>query len=391
MRFRIPPLGLGLALGVALIAGLMAWRGEAGAWHTWGLKTGIIKFLDAQVIAAGEVAWSAGLDPLQTNPGDIGRRPMNYPRIWQGLYGFGFDRTHGELLGWSVVALGLVGVWLSWPTATVAGAAFVVLFVFSPGILLGAERGNIDLAMFFLLALAVSVRSVLVKAALIGVAFVAKLFPLAGVAFVLARSRDEAWRIVGAFSVLAVGYLGLTLADLRLIAAATPQDWSLSYGRSVVPLKAESVWPGAGMWVSVGFAFALGVTGWVALAARRRGWRLATSGREAEGWWIGLACFLGTFLLGTNYAYRLIFLLLLVPQLWLWAREGVTLARVCLAAMLGAVWSFGLEAAAGGGALAAGIAFGVGQAALHGLFFAGVVCAVASWPEWATPRAAMRL
>jgi hypothetical protein len=386
MTLRLPPLALGLALGVALVAGLMAWRGEAGAWHAWGLKTGVVKFLDAQVIAAGEVAWSAGLDPLRTNPGDIGRRPMNYPRVWQGLYGLGLNRTHGELLGWTVVVLGLAGVWLAWPTASVGGAAFVVAFVFSPAILLGAERGNIDLAMFFLLALAVAVRSVLVKSALVFAAFVAKLFPLAGVAFVLARARDEAWRVIAVLGALAVAYLGLTLDDLRLIASGTPQDWELSYGRAVLPLKMETWWPGAGVPVTVLLAIGLAAALGLALAARRRGWALEATGRAGEGWWIGWACFVGTFLLGTNYVYRLIFLLLLVPQLWAWARAGDRVARVLLGAMLVAVWSFGLEAAGGRSPAAAALGFGVGQLALHTLFFFGVAVGVAAWPGWAVPK-----
>jgi len=381
-------MAIGLALAVVLIAGLMAWRGHAGAWQMWGLRPGMLKFLDAQVIAAGEVAWSEGKDPLKSNPADIAGRRLNYPRVWHGLYALGLTRDHGERLGWAMVGLGLAGVWLCWPTASVGGAVFVVLLVFSPAILLGAERGNIDLAVFFLLALTLAARRATTKGLLVGGAFAAKLFPLAGVAFVLARSQEEARRVAVALGAFALWYLCFTFDDLVWIRTGTPNDTVLSYGREVLPLRFEAWQAGAGAWVRVAFwAITLGVLA-AAVWARNRGWRLAAVERAGEGWWIGVACFAGTFLLGTNFVYRLVFLVLLVPQLWNWAGggAGAPLARAVLVAMLVGVWSFAWDPAVEGGQLAATIAFGVGQAALLVVFAGGLALAVAAWPDWAWPR-----
>ena len=56
----------------------------------------------------------------------------------------------------------------------------------------------------------------------------------------------------------------------------------------------------------------------------------------------GAAIYLGTFLLGNNWDYRLIFLILAIPQLVAWARDSACAvrraARVVLAAILVSLW-----------------------------------------------------
>jgi len=69
----------------------------------------------------------------------------------------------------------------------------------------------------------------------------------------------------------------------------------------------------------------------------------SAEGGRLDGFRLGGAIFIGTFLLGTNYNYRLAFLLFALPQLVAWLREAAPLRRlaagIALAALLFSLWS----------------------------------------------------
>jgi len=382
------PLACVLLCGVVLIATLMAALGWDRAWRVWNVQVAVQPFLDSQVIAAGATSWREGHDPLRFNPHDIGHRPMNYPRVWQGLFVLGLRQEHAAALGWTLAVLLLAGVWLAMPRLGWGEAAVVGLAVFSPAVLLGVERGNTDLAVFFVLAVALAVPGAAWNATWVAVAFALKLFPLAAGALLCGRPRREALIAGGVLAGFAVLYVTANVDDLRLISAATPRDTWLSYGLNVLPLRLGRVSGLAGLAAFAVAWLAVAAVVWGAWRARiRRGADAAIAAADGalDAFRVGAACYAGTFLLGNNFIYRLVFVVLVVPQLWRWARGTAaerTLARAGLVAALGSLWVLGFDRASWVVRRDEWLWFSVGQAFNWLLFATLCRLLISSLPEW---------
>lgn len=384
------PLACVLLGGALLIGTLLATLGWDRTWRVWNVQVAVQRFLDSQVIAAGAASYRDGYDPLRFNPHDIGHRPMNYPRVWQRLFDLGFRQEHAEVFGWTLAAMLVIGVWLALPSMGWGEAAVVGAVVFSPAVLLGVERGNTDLAVFFVLALALAVPRAAWHATWIAVAFALKLFPLAAAAVLLGRERRAAMIGAGALAVFAVAYLVTNFTDLRLISAGTPRDTWLSYGLNVVPLRVGQLWPGSGL-VAGGLAWA--ITSYVVFASVRA--RLletvpvaepASPDAALDAFRVGAACYVGTFLLGNNFIYRLVFLVFTVPQLWRWVRLEPgrrTMALAALAAVFVSVWVLGFDRSSWVVRRDEWAWFSVGQVANWTLFVAFCRLLASDLPDWA--------
>jgi hypothetical protein len=192
---------------------------------------------------------------------------------------------------------------------------------------------------------------------------------------------------------LAALYLLYTMADLRQIVATTPRDWWLSYGRVVITLRAQAAgWPMANL---LGPALNIAVLGWLAFTLGRW-WRQAGAAPPGmnpsglAGFRVGAACYVGTFLVGTNYDYKLLFLLLAVPQLQAWAKDERTgfkaWARVALAALYYSMWRMLIDPLLAAAGLGEPVAFAVGETAHWMLFGALSFLLAGTLPAWLRGR-----
>jgi len=339
------PILVVVAAGCLLLGALFLTQGVEAAWRWWNIPTMTPAFADLRSITGGADSYRAGYDPLIQNPGDPWGRPMNYPRIWQGLFWLGIDQGDTVPLGVGMALALLVGVLLvawyaDWPLALLWGTA-----LFSPSVLLGVERGNSDLLMFFLLALGLwlAPRRRWFALAAILAGFVLKLFPIFGLALFLREPVVRLLRLLAIAVLVVLGYLALSWSDLVQIQGATPKDWWFSFGRECFGIWLGQVvdagkgWPPVAPWVILGLAVA---ALWFDRVAP---WRSPAEGYALDAFRLGAAVFLGAFLLGTNYNYRLAFLLFALPQLLAWGREGAggrrLLAWTMLAALLFSLWS----------------------------------------------------
>jgi hypothetical protein len=152
--------------------------------------------------------------------------------------------------------------------------------------------------------------------------FLLKLFPLFGLALFLRERAPLLWRLFAVATAVALLYLGIYWSELAYIQGATPKDWWFSYGRECFGLwlsqqvEVGRGWPAIAPWVILAW---VGTAWWL---RRSRPWVSPQEGEALDAFRLGSAVFLGTFLLGTNYNYRLAFLLFAVPQLLRWATKG---------------------------------------------------------------------
>lgn len=309
-------------------------NGYGATWNLWNIGALSPSFADARVITSGAESASLGYDPLIENPRDPWGRKLNYPRIWQTLSGVGINQSHTVYFGIALAALFVTGIFLFTPHTISGITAFILIVsIFSPAVLLGVERGNIDLLMFFLLSAAIFymrrelLTSKVIAAISLLLAIVLKLFPVFGLGLVLSERKNIAVKT----GILLLGVAGIyalaTYNDLVLIHKATPKSGQYSYGIDVLwmnvsrddPMMRKILRVSSYFLASVSF---VGALYWI-YVKRAFGDLENVDGdrRSIDAFRVGSGIYIGTFLLGNNWDYRLMFLLFVIPQLSLWAKS----------------------------------------------------------------------
>jgi len=330
-----------------LFLGLMFFfHGYEPAWELWNIPTITPHFADARVITYGAESYRLGYDPMVENPAAPTGVLLNYPRIWQLLYPLGLKESHTTALGLLVILSYLVGLCLVLPNAKNKTLLLVFAAVLSPAALMGVERANIDLLMFFIIASSIvaAQRSPLGSALLVGAGFLLKLFPLfAWFSLVkFGKSKFARYSLIALGAVLLYSYA--TFRDLALISEGTPRGVFLSYGMNVYWMDLGEVDAAAGTNAKVLAYLLLIVIAVIAsytLFDRDESLEKQTEAMSLDAFRAGAGIYLSTFLIGNNWDYRLIFLIFTLPQLVLWSQRKDFISkfsRVIIAAILISFW-----------------------------------------------------
>jgi hypothetical protein len=316
------------ALLVGYFAGLFVYaRGEGRslrqAWNAVGVSARDPVFGDLRIIPDAAEAAGEGRDPYGDDIRDHRRRRFNYPRLWLSTYGMGLTSGRVEIVGTGIAAafLGLTFVVMG-PLTLMQGCLWAAL-VCAPATMLGVERGNLDLIMFCLLALALlSRRRPPLAAGFILAASLGKLFPAASFLVFANRPARRTLVMVGTCLLVFAVYLYFTRDDLSQIGRATLRSASYSYGCAILVGLIQLKFGGGISFaesLAVGWVAALAVCTLAGLRARGKPSIPATYEREVIAFLIGAPIMIGTFLLGTSFDYRWVFGLYCVP---LWLRLG---------------------------------------------------------------------
>ncbi|MGE5072161.1 MAG: hypothetical protein ACM3MF_01930, partial [Anaerolineae bacterium] len=280
---------------------------------------------------------------------------MAYPRLWLLLGLLPLTAAATATVAGIEIGLFIVGLFLFVDVLDRQAALYIAALVISPAVMLCFERGNNDLVAFFLLACALAIipRSRLFALLLVELAAFLKLYPIVALGWLLRESRRALvlWASAG-LAVFAL-YAAFTRHDIRQILALAPKGVGFNYGPTVLGIWAYDL-SGSRPLGDVLFvlsylvAFVLLVA--VLYRTDRDGWIFPTSNpRLIDAFRIGALIYLGTFLQGNTWNYRLVFLIFTVPQLvdWMHAAQpasrrvaGITLGFVLLSAwspLLGAV------------------------------------------------------
>ena len=339
--------------------GLLALGGHH-AWGRLGVPPSGHGFGDTRGLTSGWECTRRGIDVLPANPCDYSDRPANYPRIWMAASILGLGAGSTLAVGLLFVTAFLVAALAVLPSrARPRDAVVYAAAICSPAVMLGVERGNADLLVFAVVALAVLLyrreeRSIL-SHALILFAAVLKLFPIFAAGWLIRRGSRRALIgfavIMGAFAIYALA----TLGDIRTIQHVTPQSDDFSYGVRVFSERlAAAVYSFAGHVGAAGSLRQLGYRVWdlvvVAVVAgpilHFRRWfraqlpdeRNPAAQRDLDLFVAGAGIYLCTYVLFRSFDYRLACLLLTLPQLLRWARERRAPALVTLGALFGTLW-----------------------------------------------------
>lgn len=320
-------------------------------WSWRGFPAALPPFRDAHCLIAGAESMRDGYDPIVSNPRDPDQVRANYPHVWfstllaSGVR-LGNTKTFGVLLALSFYGMVLL---YAGRVTLFEGLIWSVLLCLPPS-MLAVERGNNDLVVFDLLALALLARRIrssvgtAVGYALIEVCAILKLFPITAISLAL---RGASRRSVAAMAVCLLVFVGYACAihgQLSNIAAVMPEPYSLAFGARVlatrynvthvpmIPLIAPVIVAVAGA--------ALAAIGAMLTPPLKY-----LSSSHLDGLTTGSALFVPVFILNNNYNYRLVFLLFTLPALCRLirspGRHGILGALMIGSILVG--WAFSCE------------------------------------------------
>jgi len=323
-----------MAGSALVVGGLFYFKGDQ-AWRFWNIPTIQPAFIDLRMLTAGSESHALGYNPDLENPRDPFGRPFNLPALWHLFFYFDLDQSDTGWLASILIGAFLAGLALfSW-NLPLPASLLVLLAAISPPVMLALERGNVELLIFFLFALALSLRSE-AAGALLALGAMLKIFPIFGLTALLRLPKNLFFRWSAGAVIAFVLYAAMTLENFRRIFGNTEKGFDLSYGALTLGLYALQAGASRPAYIAVTVVSFLSVFGLLVLALdlvyRRGGGLSALEARQLDAFRLGAGIYLGTFLLGSNWDYRLMFLLFTLPQLLEWARQ-TRLAQFTLAAI----------------------------------------------------------
>jgi hypothetical protein len=322
----------------------------ADVWRFLGVPTGPSPFFDTRNLTSALDCRRLGYDPLRESPCDPWGRPLNYPRIWLALRWVGLTRADTDALAIVLIALFLASIFVVTRRLTLGGGIVLAVAVCSPPVMFAIERGNMDIVVFVFLALAVVAWRAGTWPAVAAPAIV-KIYPMFALPTFAFVRRRRAALVAAACLVAFAGYALLTLGDIAANARMAPQGDFHAFGARILPAAiyhrfVPDRWQGGAATKQLLALLPIAIVAPFVWVVGRR--RLPESDAGVASWervafWIGGLVFLGTFAVGNNFDYRLIFLLLTLPQLMGWASTEESeprrrLGAATLAAVLMLLW-----------------------------------------------------
>ena len=326
-------------------------------WSRLGVPTGPSLFFDTRNLTAALECRRLGFDPLVESPCDPWGRPLNYPRVWLALRWLGLNQSHTTVLGLLFVALFLGSIFVLVGRISLGRGILIAVAVCSPSVMFAIERANMDIVVFTLLVLAVLAwrtrtrwgETVSPFVVLLGAT--AKIYPVFGLpAYLFVRRRGAAVAAIVCAAIF-LAYALITIGDIQAIARVAPQGDYHSFGARILPASiyhrfVPDRWQGGDLTKQlVAVVPVLLAAPFVWFRGRRR---LAEPDQDADSstrlaFYLGSLIFLGTFAIGNNFDYRLVFMLLTLPQLFDWVTDEAGdprrwLAAITIAIVLALLW-----------------------------------------------------
>jgi hypothetical protein len=347
----------GIVLMWVLLGVLFVRYGYHETWELWKVPVDKRVFVDFRLIPGSAESFRRGYEHSIENPMDPNGRIFNYPAFWRLFFYTGISMDDTIWIVVLLLILYFLGVILFPQQITFPGALLMLLVVFSPASMLLYERGNADLFVFFICAMIVLAAGYSANwtAALIVFGAIVKMFPLFGIPVLLKEPKQRFWKLAIACVLFMVAYGLLTFQSQAAAWNTTMRGDGLSYGTFVVVTRLGEYFqqalpglfsPTQWQWLFEAAALALIVLAGI-LAIREPASPPSTYERNLTAFRMGASIYVGTFLLGNNWDYRLAFLVFAVPQLAQWFhltdRKHKAVAIGVMLAILVSCWHLLLE------------------------------------------------
>jgi len=277
-----------------------------------------------------------------------------YLRPWLLLGVFGLDQSHTVILSTILIAAMFVSFALLIGRVT-AGTGIVLAFAAcSPAVMLAVERANMDIALFSIVTVSILLWRVLPRTGQVAspifilVGATAKIYPVFALpAFMVSGSRHAARTTLLCLAAFGI-YCVYSLRDIAHVAEIATQGEQFSYGARILPahlyhqLGIER-WSGpAALKQAIAVVPLALISAAIAIRVHRhlspRSNETTVAGAPLVALHVGALIYLGTFAAANNFDYRLVFLLLTLPQLVEWAcMPAHRLSQLALATLVAVI------------------------------------------------------
>ena len=295
---------------IAILSGILIF-GWTPTWKALLVPTWSPAFADMRSVQGALKSARQGLNPQVDNPGDPWNRPLNYPAVWIWIAKLcGFDHEINYLIFVSIAVLCFI--YCLYNLISETNSIWILLIAFSGASLFAVERGNNDIIIFSLVYLAAGAPGQLMVLLLL-TATALKIFPILVFPALIAERVSAL-----IFGICSTALMFFMRTELTAIRAGTPVYYGLSYGSACIAAAAEKFFhlkiPQiliSTLLIASVFVVYLKPFRFLDLHAE------CTNERVKRLFCFGAYIFVGTFLLNSNWDYRLIFLLLCVPYVLL--------------------------------------------------------------------------
>ena len=324
-----------------LIIILFKTYGYERTWQLWKVPTQNMTFMDFRLIPGSAESFANGFEPSVENPYDPNGRIFNYPAFWRLFFYTGITQADTVWISVFMIVLFFVSVFFFPERPSIPAVVGMLAVLFSPASMLLYERGNVDLIVFVICVIIVLAAKYSAYAASLIILFggIVKLFPVLGLSVLLKESKKKFLWLSFVCLLVLVAYMLATWDSVQASWTLTMRGDGASYGTNVFATRygqaisrAFSAWFTSSQiefFLNYGFMIAALVLLLlvILLSVRRPVFSEPAASRNFDAFRMGASIYVGTFLLGNNWDYRLAFLVLVVPQLVDWMRYSVKTIR----------------------------------------------------------------
>jgi hypothetical protein len=326
---REKPYALLLALVTTSLCAVCWWYPQLLALV--GIGHGGVWFRDTLAVLAAIEVHRQGLDPYAKT---VSLGNHNYSHWWFWLEATGLTRRDTLVAGLVISGSGLLAGWYVARPRSGAELGWMLAVFCSAPVLLGLDRGNVDVLLFALMT--ASVPAILSRhrfwriagaAAIIALATGLKFYPAAALPLLFATRPGRDRQLALGLGVILLGLTAWNVApDIARYAGVVDHEGFYVFGAPLLAHRLDL--PGiAVLGLGTGLLAVIGLR--LARSPALRGWSVPGA-QTAEYLWFILGALILTacFLLTVNYAYRWIFALGMIPFLCRVPAENPALRRL---------------------------------------------------------------
>ena len=292
-------------------------------WQSVGIPKLKAPFADMQAILSASDAYREGYNPYIENPHDPLGREHVYSRPWLWLGYTGLTRTHSKFAAILLMSFFfLLSIRILRPKN---GNEFLLsaMLLLSPAVLLGVERGNNDLIIFILLGLAVfSLNNKnhlldLIAYFFLFLASILKFYPIASFLIFVRIIKDyKKFWMFAFFSILFFGvYAVFSFSDFEYLKHIVPKPHGrFTFGAAIFFEWILDEWPVNATYVYLMICAAIFIA--FSLSSRTGLAEVRNNSINTIFFLVGSLNILFCFFANTNYDYRCIFFVLILPWLF---------------------------------------------------------------------------
>ena len=294
-------------------------------WSSVGIPHLKAPFADMQAVLSASDAYREGYNPYIENPYDPLGREHVYPRPWLWLGYTGITLDHSNLAATLLIAIFFLLCVRILRPENGNEFLFSAMLLLSPAVMLGVNRGNNDLIIFILLSHAVfflnnKIRALdLIAYFFLFLASVLKFYPIASFLIFVRIIKDfKKFWIFTLFSTVFFGaYALFSLSDFQYLANVVPKPHGrFTFGAAILFEWLLNKWPVNATYV---YLMIVAIFFLAFLLSSKTG--LAEAREDSIKlifFLIGSLNLFFCFFMNTNYDYRCIFFIMILP--WLFER-----------------------------------------------------------------------